>query len=662
MAKQKQTNDIQAKQQHHKKHNLDTIIKKPEKLTNLEKLSHSLARSTAGDSSQLHSTLLNNASIQTRQRQKIAAQIQKVGGNQYLQRVILQRQANETSLTTPSQRQRFGPRVAQTRTHRSDHSELAFEKSASKLVMRQAAAGTRQTKSTEKKGPTFEEAVATLDAIGAIISVPKMYSHSVEVREGLGYKVGFPAAYAAKVPARYMSLLKWWYQIAHGGSKPKDGPHVIIEGSMLREHIQMAHQKTRPLVKVILTEGDEQARPWIEEIYYSEIRNLTRRAYEEEASAAVSEAGAKLSALLSPEQQAQEKQIQSGLATAIAVLSDLSGQVNNFAPGDLDAAYEKIMAQHELGGPLAQNLKGMGPKLTIAHLNDVLGGLKAVMDLSDPEARKKMFDKKLGKWGYVKGGADLMGNVGSVLQGAISGLAGVTAATATIAGHADMAAKILAYASKATGALGKALAVLSIVKGGIALFHPDSSVEERASGAADIAAGVGALIGGSVGAGLSAAALSFKINLSILEAAVDMSRSLISIELRQCYERMAQSGKELAIYANRALAGQRLGEIEKDATKQAYLMKEVNHSISLLRSELRTLIQASQGEGGITDPGTYKPLRDRFAKAGAPPTDKTSVAELVEHARVVINIIEQAFADYKTVLNETTIDAWKQHG
>ena len=465
------------------------------------------------------------------------------------------------------------------------------------------------------------------------------------------------------IPTPYQSLLWDCWEAANGTTRDKKGN---IEGALRQER---ALRAWRQITKIRDQYKQDGTADWVKKFeiwFFNEVHlkiiHVLTLAEQEKATQAVNEAGAKLNALLNPQQLAQEKQIQSGLATAIAALGDLSGQMNNLAPGDLDAAYQKIMTQQNLGGALAQNLRGMAPKLAIAHLNDVLGGLKAVMDLSDPQARKKMFDQKLGKWGYVKGGADLMSNIGSVFQGAISGLAGLTAAAATVAGHADTAAKILAHASKATGALGKAVAVLSIVKGGIALFHPDSSAEDRASGAADIAAGAGALIGGSVGAGLSAAALSFKINLSLLKAAGEMTKSLISIELRKCYSSMARSGEKLALYANRVIAGQQLVDNESDPTKKAHLKEAVNHAVALLRWELRDIIGSSQKRGGIRDPGTYKPLRERFAKAGSLPTDKTPITDLIEQARTVIKIIEQAFADYETVLNETTIDAWRRHG
>lgn len=551
------------------------------------------------------------------------------------------------------------------------------------------ATKTDSSKTQDEKGPTWEESLEVFKALSEILQTSPGFGYVVMVKEGLAYKRGFPAAYKKNVPEKYMHILHMWYNIAQGQSVVEIGPPYPIEGAVLLDHIAQARKATAPFAKKLLAEGDERTKPYLNDVYYSKIKGLIDRAYKEEAEQKVEKAGEQLGKLISPEDADKKEQTKRAIAEAISVLSTVSGQVNNYTGMGLDDAYKKILSENPPPGPVGDNLKGMKIGVAVGHLNDVLGALKAVSDISDPQYAKKLFDEKMGAWGYVAGGADLTANILTILQGSIAGVTGATAALSTVMGYSDEAAKLLAHSSKITGGLGKAIAVLTITKGVATIINDKASATDKASAAADIASGVGALIGGSVGAGLAGAALSFKINLSIIEKGVQMSRALISIDLRKAFATMKQQGLELSLFGNQVVAAQQLIANETDPIKKAYLTKEYQLRVSLLRSTLKTLVNVSTADQRSPSlPGYWDELRKRFKGSdlpkkppmpgieqkiwdkireankgiGSAPDENTPVEDLLKQAQKALEIMAEAFKEYENVLDQETYNAWKKHG
>jgi hypothetical protein len=111
MPKQKRTTHLQAKQNAQQKSKPDLRIEQTEERTSPEKLSNSLAGSAGDDPVQTHAVLLSNTRIPIIQRQVIATQIGQMAGNQYLQRVILQRQGIPSKEKGSVQDNKVDPRL-----------------------------------------------------------------------------------------------------------------------------------------------------------------------------------------------------------------------------------------------------------------------------------------------------------------------------------------------------------------------------------------------------------------------------------------------------------------------------------------------------------------------------------------------------------------------
>lgn len=494
-------------------------------------------------------------------------------------------------------------------------------------------------------------------------------------RGGFGpdYLPKFDTAPFEDVPNQFRNLVSEWYLIARGSGRTglwnaKTGRHarVAIRGTFLLEHIDKAMNETAPLVQALRAEGDASTAQWLKTEFFRHVVGIRTRGRREEARDSIDVTAKRVGGMLGPEAAATEKQTRETVLLALGAVGKLDNllDLHNDVLDKINIEVGRALQQGSVPASL-QMSKGSSAIQTLDALGDVLSGVRAVMEITDPELRTALFNQKLGAWGHVKAVADLGIKIGAIAQSVITVTSLVAAGACTALGYAREAAKLWNAVGQLklttfTGHLGKAMGALSIVTGTIAVLHPKSTASARASGVADIASGSAAIVGGAVGSGLVGAALAFKVNLKLLEMATGAAEGLVWVDLSQCYQAMKSNAEAMANSANKVIAAQALLEAESDPVRRAYLDAELASEARFLHRLLSFFLDAPQRQRDlplVAYPGSWPPLRRRFAKATPWPIRNPSPAHLVNATGPTLRMVESVFADRRGVLREAT---WKK--
>jgi hypothetical protein len=128
--------------------------------------------------------------------------------------------------------------------------------------------------------------------------------------------------------------------------------------------------------------------------------------------------------------------------------------------------------------------------------------------------------------------------------------------------------------------------------------------------------------------------------------------------------------------------------METDPTKKAYLTKEYNKWVGMLRSQLQSIVKLNTTQQKDSSlPGYWEELRERFqgqdlpkepfmsslepvweqirqasAGIGPSPDENTSVDELLKQAQKALEIMTKALQEYEKILDDETYNAWRDHG
>jgi hypothetical protein len=509
---------------------------------------------------------------------------------------------------------------------------------------------------TAEAGPaeepaTYERAQVVLDAVIQILSGFGVGEVLREVEPGRFRLISHPAAHP-DVPSQYRDALWDFFKAAHG-IETREGEWVRATGQRRLFWITLAMRRIQPLLELALREVPESVEA-IEAGIVRPAEAIRAWAREEAAHEAVTAAGESMGEVQAPQTAAMERQIGNALQDAVRVTNDLQTMVNAVPPGEAMEHFTAALEGNPPPGQFASLLRGARVPVAIGTIGEIIGALNAIMSLTDDSARARLFDERLGPLGFTRGMADMLSNVGSLVQGVIASLSALSYAVSAAAGYAAEAARLLSASRVASAGIGRAIAVLNIVKGTIATIHPESTRQERLIGTTDIALGTAALAGGVPGAMIAAGAVSFRVNLEVARYIARGLPGFLWMGLSQCYQRMAREGAEIAVYVNQLLAGQQLIAAESDAGRRATLEGSLRGVETNLQVLLAGLLNPEAREN--RDPAGWPALRRRFAPCLPPPTERTSRADLIAQARRVLRVIEDCFVNVEQVITEVTAD------
>lgn len=517
--------------------------------------------------------------------------------------------------------------------------------------------------------PFWDSAVPTLNAIIEVINE----WHVVDRSKGVARPVWHPSQHP-EVPARYRPLLDEWFLITHGAVKQPKGPKVEIRGAMLATHIDHAIADTMALINVIEKDADPSTLGILDD-FYPKVAEFRHRATEEVVSDAV-DAKAKdpLEHGASPiDQLSQEHQLKLASMRLMTVARALTSSAQRLtSAGKNEAklaieAFKKEFQGAEVPPGLQQRLESATSLADVAnHISGLANGIQAVLNVADPDQRKRLFHTEFEKYGVTGGTTEILKTLGGLAQGgaAAYGIAGYSLLRAR--GFQVEASKLFAGASKTLSNLSTAVNVLNVVHGTLMLIEGETT-GEKVSGAVEAAWGTLGIVGRFVPrlarftGPLSAAVLIGWTTISwIGEKAMGALYGMIQLGLNMAYDDMKTHAQEVHGEATRLAVMLEMGGSFTDPEQIAELHKRVVTFTHILASSIRSYVARSQVPGRDQEPGTWKAFRTRFKPLVDVKLD--TEFDVLLAAEQFLEIVVSCFENAGQVLEESVQQSLEEHG
>ena len=553
-----------------------------------------------------------------------------------------------------------------------------------------------------KPGIPWETALTVLNAIAEIINV------QVEVDEakGLVRETQFPSVHK-EVPDQHRPLLNEWFLITHGySSQNRPGkPSITISGAMLRTHIDGAVRDTMPFINELLKEGEpESTGSWLQTNLFQAIAGFRDRALKEEVSEMIDAAAkpqpSKEKEGPDLERETEEAKLQTVIREALEnveqadklVLRLLHENVEKTIEhaektAQLEELFEKI--RHEAlkageteGSGVLKPIVRMDLPSTLVFLKGGLLAATSILAVTDPEERRKLFQRQKGFFGEASRVVEVVKVLESFVGGAIAVTKAATYAFARVTGNAKLAAEVLAKGLPAIEDVVAVLNILGVIHGALVLLDSNASGEERAKGALELAIGgigiaprvAGAVGGASAGEAVAAIAgplstslvITFSTVKGIGEAAAGFAVGWIKGGLNGVYVDMRQTALYVQSTALKLAAAAQLALYDKDPQRARELLKQAEGlRWNLVEYFIKPYLQRATvgrrnvfGMPYIKDPASWseeliKRFRPLVGRKGD--TNEQALALAAEF----IHVVAKCFANQEEILQLTIDEAIK---
>lgn len=535
-------------------------------------------------------------------------------------------------------------------------------------------------------GPSWEEALATMNAITAIL--PHVEESGIVLPTfGTPEETNtFPEAILKNVPERYQSLVRDWHFIVHPVHQYPDGVTVSIYGSMRETHLNQAEAETQPLVNELATEGEASSTdPYLAD-YWKSVERLRNDIAEEVVAEAVEKA--KTEQGTGFEELSESEQAKTLVDKALEAVHLATKVVNQFNEEEIhDAIHEaehlnKMRKLNELFAEAAQQageiprggvleaVSKMSVVEALVHVEGGLHGVSAILDVADPAKREEMFRAR----------HDLFGKVSEVAQGAKLALQFAAGATALAGAGTYAVAKMLGKEELATEVLAKGLPVLEkldtaisgvmVIHGVLTLLDKEATAEEKEEAVLEIGMGGATILGNLVGAfeggpATLAVAIAFFTLKPLAEAAIGFSVDLVKISLNQCYQYMRDEAMTVNDDALHLAMALQLFTYEQDSEQKGAFKEAVDTFRQRLFWDLSEARRHAMDEEGAEDkdPASHEPLRQRFLSLAKWPVEPDIAdVSLLEEAQEYVHLVAEALAHQEEILNEEVNYVWEHYG
>jgi len=533
-------------------------------------------------------------------------------------------------------------------------------------AMRNAETQLRALVGMSTPRPFWDSAVPTLNAIVEIVS------NAHVVKDGVGHSKAHPADHK-EVPARYRALLDEWLLITHGSVRQGDGSKVEIRGRVLAQHLDHAIAQTMALINLIQREADPNTLD-ILDAFWPKVEEFHKRATSETVHDAIEEkaSGPHVRGASAIDQLSEDDQIKVAAARMITVARTLTSSAQRLASTGhkTEDLALKTFKQNVGNAGLPELLeKEVSQAKSIAdvasHISGLANGIQAVINIANPEQRRRVFETEFKKHGY--GGVVEVGKtLAQLVQGAtaVCGLAGYALLKA--GGAPVNAANFFAAASKTIGHLSTAINVLNLVHGGLLIWNGDGA--EKVDGAVEALWGALGLVGkvaprfARFTGPLSAAVLIGWTTIKwIGEQTMGALYGMIQLGLNQAFEDMKSHAREIHGEATRLAIAFEMGDRFKgDAEQLAEWKKQVADQVIMLRNSIASYVARAQHGSRDSDPGKWKPLRTRFKPMVG--TKMDTELDVLLAAEQLLNIAVACFQNAPVILEEAVQDALEEHG
>jgi len=511
---------------------------------------------------------------------------------------------------------------------------------------------------------TVETWETALTVINAIIDIINEYVYE---REGMAYPKNAPQHHK-EVPSRYAPLLMEWFK--------------ITRGAMLQSHIDRAMEKTKPLIEILIREGDAATAKWLAEEFYSRVNQFKHQAVETEVSESIESAATAARAKLpSIEEMTEEEKISLGIAEVLSTIRLINTSVNRYlgeATGDLakrakiDLLFRKITAEALKAGeiPRTDVLQGvlkMDLPTALLFLKGGLDTANAILLVANPKKRADLFAKHKNIFGKVAQGADILTVLGQFLHGSAVVTGAATYAISSLMGKASIATQVLAKGIPALKEIAFVLNAIGVAHGFAVLLDSEARGEQKAKAIFEIAvsgAGVAArfLKGFASGPATLSVVVSFYTIKAVLEKGAEGYVDLMRLGLTICFADMRETAKYVVATSTRLAIATEMELYETNPEKK----KELNRQASALRWNLvdfflRPYLKRATVSYGASnkDPAAYGPtLIDRFKPLAERKMDTDE--QSLQVAAEFIQVVAKCFAEPDKILNEAATWAWKR--
>jgi hypothetical protein len=520
----------------------------------------------------------------------------------------------------------------------------------------------------------------------------------VEIREGIGYQVGFPSQHR-EIPDQYLPLLSAWFLVTNGAMprKSKADPLVTVRGAMRKVHLESAISQTMPFVNELMKEGDpDSTLSFLTVSFFDPIDRIRNEALEQEASDMI-EAGARAGAKDSiPDLQHATREEWLKITVAEAVRNvKLANTIANrfFGEADRDTAaqaritalfskFEDDILKQDPNALVLKEMTRLDLPSALLFIKSGLDGVQAIMALSDPEERDKLFKARKNIFGEIARVADMVKVLERFVSAAVALTGAATYTFAAITGNTTLAAQALSSGITRLANVGFVLNIVGTIHGFLVLIDPDASGESKAKATLELGISGLGVAGRFIPALRGVAgplALSLTVNFYTIkwlaEAAVQMTVDMMRGALTICFKDMKeqavyvqQTALKLAIARELAIAENDPARA-KELTKQAEALKRALQDLIkeyLKRATVRSFFGHTAGristfEDRHRDPSAYgPPLIDRFKPLLERKLNTDD--EVLSVAVDLIHIIALCFAEAEEILRGVVEDSWKEHG
>lgn len=517
--------------------------------------------------------------------------------------------------------------------------------------------------------PFWDSAVPTLNAIVEIINE----WHVVDRSKGVARSKAHPANHP-EVPARYRPLLDEWFLVAHGSVAQPNGKQLQVRGATLTAHIDHVIADTMALINLVQKEADPSTLDILDD-FYPKVAEFRHRATVEIVDDAV-EAKAKdpLARGESPidqlSQEHQLKVVSTRLVTVARTLTSTAQRLTSSEKSDVKAAIEtfkKELATTDVPSGLQQRLASATSIADVAaHVSGLANGIAAVLNVADPEQRKRLFQTEFEKYGVPGGTAEVLKTLGGFVQGGVAayGIAGYALLRAR--GFHVEASKLFAGTGKTLGHLSVAVNFLNVVHGVVMILEAETT-GETVSGAVEVAWGALGLVGrwvprlGRFTGPLSTAILISWTTINwIGEKAMGALYGMIRLGLNMAYDDMRKHAREVHSEATRLAVMLEMGGSLTDPDQIAELHKRIVTFTQILASSIRSYVARTQVAGRDQDPGTWTAFRTRFKPLVGAKLD--TEFDVLLAAEQFLEIVVSCFENAGQVLEESVQQSLEEHG
>lgn len=305
----------------------------------------------------------------------------------------------------------------------------------------------------------------------------------------------------------YIELLWEWFQITNGTVTDKRGVQFIVQGSMAREHIPRAVADTD---RIIAQVGAKEGARWVAR-YRAKVKEFTQRAVREEVDEMIEAGvGKEREPRSNPAAMSEDEQVKGVAVRAAVELQQIAALFRRALASEnadrvnlrvnervADKVWRPLLREYlqktfkeglfvDAPGPRPiERVSNMSLPDAISWLKGGLDAASAILTLTDPAARRQLFDARSSYFGTVAQGLEINQLLWKFVSGSVAFYGAGTYAVARVLGKTELAAQVLDVSTKWIGNVSGALFLVGTVHGIAVLLDPDATSNEKAAAAVE---------------------------------------------------------------------------------------------------------------------------------------------------------------------------------